>query len=244
MDKGFIAAAFFILGITAGIIICYGAFEIRKRQRLKRELQEWRSFQRAEELQDELVEEKREELAKIRHDFNNQLAAAYRLLEQREYPPARLLLDDMRDRIASNKECLYCGNAIVNAVLLEREPILREWEISFTADLKIQEEPQIKAIHLCSVFTNLVDNGIQAAKNCIPENRFLRIWASRKGDYLHIKVENPVPEKREIFPEKEKRYGHMILREIAGIYEGKFWTRQEDRVYTAYISLLAETEEH
>lgn len=239
MEKGFIAAAFFVLGITTGILVYYGAAGVRERRRKKRELQERRRFQRIEELQSGLMEEKREELAKIRHDFNNQLAAAYRLIEQGERDSARGLLDHMRDRISANREYQYCGNAIVDAVIIEKEAVCREWHIPLSLELEIYEEQNIEPAHLCSVFSNLLDNGIQAAKECVPKNRYLRVWASRKGDYLHVKAENPMPEGAQTFPEKEKRYGHVILREIASIYEGEFWTRQEEGVYTACISLLA-----
>ena len=171
MEKGFIAAAFFVLGITTGILVYYGAAGVRERRRKKRELQERRRFQRIEELQSGLMEEKREELAKIRHDFNNQLAAAYRLIEQGERDSARGLLDHMRDRISANREYQYCGNAIVDAVIIEKEAVCREWHIPLSLELEIYEEQNIEPAHLCSVFSNLLDNAIRECAKVVQEGR-------------------------------------------------------------------------
>lgn len=239
MECGMIAAGFFALGVCAETVLQYFRAGYGERKMAKRQRQEQEKFLRAEGLRIQTMEEIREELAKIRHDFNNQLAAAYRLTEQGETRQARELLDGLRNEVAQNKEYTYCGNGIVNAVLIEKAEFCKKAGIRLQLDLNIYEEPGIRPMHLCSVFSNLLDNAIQAVGGAGEQERFVTARASRKGDYLHVKVENPVvPVKPQTG--RKRGYGHEILKEIAGLYEGEFWTRQKDGMYTACISLLVE----
>ena len=63
---------------------------------------------------------RQEELAKIRHDFNNQLTAALHLTENGDTVQAKELLEQLKDSIAQTKEIDFCKNAIINAVMTEK----------------------------------------------------------------------------------------------------------------------------
>ncbi len=255
MDHWKIAGGFFVLGIAADSVVQHTVrvrcmerpsdghlrdTGFKEQKRFVRHKKELELLKRAEEIQASSIEESRRELEKVRHDLNNHLVTAYRLVKEGEADKARELLDDVRNLIAGDREYEYCRDAIVNAVFMERAPICRERDILLYVDMGAFGKTEIKPAHLCSVFANLLDNAILAAGKCRRDNRFVRVRASRKGDYFLIKVENSTLEAGQAQGKKKEGYGQQILRGIAGYYKGEFWTQWKDGVYTACISLLAE----
>lgn len=240
MFNWMIAGGFFVLGIAVDSIARHKIKGYMEHQRDARQIQEEEILKRAERLQISSMEEEREKLARIRHDFNNQLVTAYRLVELGESTRSRELLDGVRSQVAECRGFEYCENAIVNAVFMEKAPLCQEKDIAMYVDLDVPGETKIRPVHLCSVFSNLLDNAILAAQECGKDQRFLKVKASGKGDYFLVKVENSALEKRQDRQKGKKRYGQDILREIADIYKGEFWTQWENGVYTACISMLVE----
>ena len=106
------------------------------------------------------------------------------------------------------------------------------------AEILLEDTAKIQPVHLCSVFSNLLDNARRAAAVCTAKERKIIVKAAQKGDYLHIKVENT-----SAFPEKRKKtadghgYGQEILKDIAMQYNGDFYTDWKDGIYTAVISM-------
>ena len=183
------------------------------------------------------IEARREQLAKIRHDFNNQLTAAYHLINLNDREMAGQLLDEMKTDIAKTKEYAYCANAIANAVLTEKAAECEEHGIRLTTEIELPEEPPIQAVQLCSVFSNLFDNAIKAAKECAEGERFVSVRATHHGDYLHVKVENSAPDPKTKKESARKKYGQEDLADIASRYDGELNYSWKDGVYSAMVSL-------
>ncbi len=240
MFNWMIASGFFVLGIAVDSITRHKIMHDRERQRAVRRAQEEEILMRAERLQVSSMEEEREKLARIHHDFNNQLVTAYRLVELGESTRSKELLDGVHSQVTESRSFKYCENSIVNAVFMEKAPLCQEKDIAIYVELEVPGEPRIRPVHLCSVFSNLLDNAILAAQQCEKNNRFLKVKASGKGDYFLVKVENSALKEEQNRQKRKKKYGQEILREIADIYNGEFWTQWENGVYTACISMLVE----
>lgn len=227
-----------LLGLIADFILLYILMEQSQKEALAKSLHELEALHRVEAVHYQAIETRREEMAKIRHDFNNQLTTAYHLIEQGEPEHARALLDALRSDIAGTKEYAYCGNAVVNAVLNEKVSACQAGGIRLETKLELGEERNIKPIHMCSIFSNLLDNAIHAAAACPESQRFITVKAARKEDYLNIKVENSSTQPGKTNSER-KAYGQEILRDIALQYGGEFMTDWKDGSYRAMISLAA-----
>lgn len=227
-----------ILGFIADFILLYVLMEQDRKEALEKQLQELETLHRVENVHYQDIEARREEMAKIRHDFNNQLITAYHLTEQAEPERARALLDALRANLIGIKEYVYCGNPVVNAVLNEKAALCQSNGIRLETDLEMGEEPNIQPVHLCSIFSNFLDNAVQAAKKCPESERFIRVKSGRNNDYLIIKVENSSAEPKKAAAGR-KGYGQEILRDIALQYSGEFITDWKDGVYRAMLSLMA-----
>lgn len=71
------------------------------------------------------VEEKREILARIRHDYRNVLNAALILMEGGSQQKAKQLLTELTERIEATSEYPFCAVPVINAVLTEKKDNLR-----------------------------------------------------------------------------------------------------------------------
>lgn len=232
------AAFGFILGFVADIVLLYAFLNQGEKDALAERVREMEHLQQVEQLHYQSIETRREELAKIRHDFNNQLTTALYLTEQGEQEQAKSMLEQLRRNLAKTKENTWCGNVVINAVLSEQAAACERDDIDFSAEILIEDTAKIQPVHLCSVFSNLLDNARRAAAVCPAKERKIIVKAAQKGDYLHIKVENT-----SAFPEKRKKtadghgYGQEILKDIAMQYNGDFYTDWKDGIYTAVISM-------
>ncbi len=237
-EIGIFAALGFMLGFVADIVLLYAFLNQGEKEALAKRVREMEHLQQVEQLHYQSIEIRREELAQIRHDFNNQLTTALYLTEQGEQEQAKSMLEQLRRNLANTKENTWCGNVVINAVLNEQAAACERDNIDFSAEILIEETAKIQPVHLCSVFSNLLDNARWAAAVCPVEERKIVVKAAQKGDYIHIKVENT-----SAFPEKRKKtadghgYGQEILKDIAMQYNGDFYTDWKEGIYTALISV-------
>ncbi|QOX64900.1 GHKL domain-containing protein [Anoxybacterium hadale] len=234
---GVLGSVGILAGFLSDLILLYILVEQGQKEALAMQLQELETLHQVEQIHYQAIEARREEMAKLRHDFNNQLVTAYHLAEQGEMAKMRALLDAVKAGIAGTGEYPYCGNAVVNAVLNEKAAACQARGIRLETELELGEIPSIQPIHMCSIFTNLLDNAIHAAEKCPEPERFILLKSARKEDYLHIKVENSALETKKAHQHQRKGYGQEILRDIALRYGGEFQAEWNSGIYCAMLAL-------
>lgn len=87
---GYVLLVALVLGIACNIVLLIHTLEQEKRAAMDEELQTVRRAMELEERHYRAVEAQREALARIRHDFNNQLAAIGGLIQIGETEEARV----------------------------------------------------------------------------------------------------------------------------------------------------------
>ncbi len=184
------------------------------------------------------IEEQRKKLLALELQFNEKLSVIYKKILSDDYILAKELTAELMDQVSATKEYPFCSNSVINAVLTNKQHLCEQQSISFRAEISIQDCSLINKIHLCSVFSNLLDNAIHACENLpLEAPRFVTITAKQHGDYLHVKVLNTSPSPTEKSPTFGHGYGQKILTDIASLYHGEFFTEFKDSIYKAAISL-------
>jgi len=183
------------------------------------------------------AETRREELAKIRHDYNNLLTSVLGLLRMGQTQEAEMALEQLLVRVGQTRECGFCGVPIVNALLSEKQELCDREGIVLSVDLLFPEDVSVEPIDLCSVFSNLMDNAIRACTQLPPEQRRITLTSGVRGDYLVVRCENPAAKAPGVLPEGTG-YGKRILRDIAQRWGGSFESAYENGIYTATVILL------
>lgn len=162
----------------------------------KREAQEEvDKLQQAMELEKthyEQIEARREEMAKIRHDYNNVITSVMLLIENGKTEEAGTVLRELSERISQTKEYPFCAIPIINAVLTEKEKQCKAENIRLTADLLIPDRTAVDGLDFCRIFGNLMDNAIRSCRELREQGKDSSIFLSAGviHDYLIVKCQN------------------------------------------------------
>ena len=240
----------FLLGVAADLWLMYLMLWNERREKIQRENEELKHLRELEKAHFDAVEEKQNAFAKFRHDYRNQMMTVLTLIEQGQADKAAENLHSLSDLMGQTGDPERCSaNDLINAVMSEKAGECRRLGIRLKTELNVGLVPGIEPVHLCSVFSNLMDNAIHAAaemadgsgcagggRTAAGEIPFIEIRAAVRGEYLTVRAENSSPD-----PDRKQRtrkgYGREILNDIAGHYDGDYRGSWQDGVYTAIISL-------
>ncbi|MBR6644053.1 MAG: sensor histidine kinase [Lachnospiraceae bacterium] len=218
------------------IIISFYLYRQYKSVKTTHEFQELKIIHQYQKEQYNVILQQREKLEAIKNTFQLQMEQIITLLDNDNSTESLLQITKLTKEIESTKEYPFCPNPIINAILYDKQSECHEYHISFQINLQIGDCATIDKIHLCSIFSNLLDNSIEACKHITaPEERYIHLSALQSGNYLHIKTKNPATT---LVPSKQGHgYGHKILRDIALKYNGEFKTDYDKHIYEAYITI-------
>jgi len=227
-----------LLSFVADLVLLTYTIAQETKTELEETLRETRHQMELEQFHYQEVERRRQDLTKIRRDFNKQLVSVAQLVRSGEESPAQALIRSLSAEINKTKENPYCAIPVVNAILTEKARECAAAGIGFDVELDMPARLSVEPMHLCSIFSNLMDNAINACKQIRGETPAIRLCSKVDGDYLFIKAVNPsaAPPKK---PLPGRGYGTRILSDLAARYGGNYQSEYRDGMYTAVASLLA-----
>lgn len=218
------------------ILIAYIIHRQHSKKQTARNYQELLNIQQYQKKHYDTIQQQRIHLENITKSFEEQLKDISLLLDKDDAEKALELLRNLTAEIEATMECPFCPNPVINAVLSNMERVCREHQIAFQADMQIGACTSVDKLHLCSIFSNLLDNALEANKKIEPpDGRYIHLTALQNGDYLHIKVRNASPAPAS--PKEGHGYGQKILNDIAAKYAGSFQRHYENHIYEAYLCI-------
>lgn len=147
-----------------------------------------------------------------------------------------------RDYLVFNTQALkqeiYCANPLIQAVLCEKIAECKNKGAEMQTEIWLGEISGIAKVHLCSLFTNLLDNAIAAVREESVERKKIYIRARIKAEYLIVEVINPASNEHMVKkPSPNHGYGKKILNDIAMRYEGYYEEEMKPDIYKATVIL-------
>lgn len=224
-----------VLGMATEILLLRQVTTQKRKAELTEELQNVRHVLELERIHYNGVEIRQKELEHLRHDFNNYLATVRQLLQQGERGVAEQMVHELSNRIDNVEAQYYCGIPVVNAVLMEKELESRKAGVNLKVDLSLKEDIPVEPIHLCRIFSNLLENAIESAKASGVEAPEVVLTAAVEGDRLFVKAVNSSPQWEE--RTKQQRYGNSILQNLAEQYGGSYQFSIQDHTHTLVYPL-------
>lgn len=229
-----------ILSVAADIVLLYVLIHGAKKEKLEKELEKIRYLNEIESERNEIMEKRQKELFAMKEDFEKRILEIQRSLEAGDTETAEHDMDTLQEKLESTRPNAYCNHAVVNAVLSEKEKICKSLGFSMDTDLIIPGKLEVEPLHMCSIFSNLLDNAIEAVEEFEEAGRNISVHAELRGNYLFLKVKNPATKKHaERKRRKDRGYGTQILDDIAKKYDGQYMAVYEDGYYSASIGVKA-----
>ena len=222
---------FKLLRIVAIFINTCLILEIINKIRYK--LQEKRNMKIAEEKEKilykyyKVAKENNEKVCRIKHDLKNQIQVAYAMRNKNDnFVNILEDIDAELDKVNTN---IYSKNEILNTVLLLKKIEAKKFDINmvYKIDKSISLD-SMKDSDVCKLFSNLLDNSIEASKKTDDKKILLKLC--KRNDYIVLICENTYKEelRKNILGflttkenKKEHGYGIKIIKSISDKYSGE-----------------------
>ena len=204
---------------------------------------------RADELTQEIVRAQA-----IQKAMSNQLRQLKMHLAGNDPQAARDLIAQATQSL-SPREVHLCDNPAVDALLASKASQCAELEIPFVTNVVVPARTSIPDSELCAVFSNLIDNAMNASKELAKEQAcadknvqepFIEVDALVAAGYLSVRVRNACLEHRSRPRHAHKQprgindmhgWGKSIVAIIARRHDGSFTCVAENGVYLARVTL-------
>ena len=211
----------------------------RKKEEIQKEIEEVSYLQEIECIRHEMFAEKEQELLHLKQIFDDQLENIRKRIANGEVEAAKVEMDHFQKSLDETRPEEYCQNRVVNAVMSEKEKQCRKKNIELDAELMVPAALRMDALQICSLFSNLMDNAIEAVTiENTKECRWIRVNTEVKNAYLCIKISNPAAPSHVVRKKRDGHgYGTKIIQDIVKQYDGVYKTEYRQRVYTATLGI-------
>ena len=201
--------------------------------KIRYKLQEKRNMKIAEEKEKilykyyKVAKENNEKASMIKHDLKNQIQIAYAMRNKNDnFVNILEDIDAELDKVNTN---IYSKNEILNTVLLLKKIEAKKFDINmvYKIDKSISLD-SMKDSDVCKLFSNLLDNSIEASKKTDDKKVLLKLC--KRNDYIVLICENTYKEelRKNILGflttkenKKEHGYGIKIIKSISDKYGGE-----------------------
>lgn len=211
----------------------------RKKEEIQKEIEEVSYLQEIECIRHEMFAEKEQELLHLKQIFDDQLENIRKRIANGEVEAAKVEMDHFQKNLDETRPEEYCQNRVVNAVMSEKAKQCRKKNIELDAELMVPAALRMDALQICSLFSNLMDNAIEAVTiENTKECRWIRVNTEVKNAYLCIKISNPAAPSHVVRKKRDGHgYGTKIIQDIVKQYDGVYKTEYRQRVYTATLGI-------
>ena len=231
-------SAVYVLAVVAAMAFCCigdyaltkGSAQVRSKaanaERLRAACERERSVREYEDL----LEKTANEMRNLCGEFSTELRGLKTQIASGECDFSEV--ESALESLEKGTRTRFCANKTANAILLLKAKACADNGIFFGFEGVVPEALDIGDLRLCSVFSNLLDNAISAAREAgsedVGERPHVKVRCSTQGVYLTICVENsckqgadtPSRLRRSSSPAREHGWGLEIVEQIAKEHEG------------------------
>ncbi|MFA9464429.1 MAG: sensor histidine kinase [Velocimicrobium sp.] len=163
---------------------------ISRNNHLENELNLYKQQQAIQVRYYENLEQKYDSSRKLIHDIRNHIQAMERLYEEQKNAEGCAYAKDVHDMLNLLGQKYYTSNKILNIILNDKVQTMKA--LGITEDIKIgaQNFRNIRDVDITTLFGNILDNAIEAAK--LSEEKQIRLRVSGVHDFISIIMMNSI----------------------------------------------------
>lgn len=192
------------------------------------------------------IEVRQEESRKMWHDINNHLNCIRHLIYTGHAEEANEYLNSIDTTINRLRGNINTGNLIVDAILNDKYEIAQNNSINIKIDVDLLGAGFVQNIDMCTIFSNLVDNALEACMKQSKSPREIIITAKTVKEFIIIKVINTTDNKVEVSNNyikttKKDKHNHGIgirnVSETVEKYDGVLSIKSKEDQFVVHIAL-------
>lgn len=234
------------LGLASVVLLFLGMRRVIESTKLKMRYTWLQAQQKLQADYNAVLEDQLHGARKLRHDLLNYTHTLNILLEEGHYQEVKDCTARLQSDLTTLPQVQYCAHPVVNAVLCHKMAQARDRNISVEVHLVISSDCGIESADLIGLFSNLLDNAIEACAE-VPEGAWLSLTDRHNRGLYTVTLRNskrnqpltfvdgkPVTQKSD---RKNHGLGLEILEEIAHRYGGTLSVHDGGEVFTSNVLL-------
>ena len=185
-----------------------------------------------------------EEVREARHDLRQHLNLIDHYLQSGKTEDLKTYIEQYRMTLPPDTARTWCENYAVNTMVSYYGEEARKASVDFSVRIQLPPVLPLREPELCSIFGNLLENALDACRECKDSAPFIRIRAQEDAGHIVIAVDNtychpPIEENGRFRSTKHDGLGTgtASIRSIAERYQGVVDFRYEDGIFYASVML-------
>lgn len=229
-------------------ILCFYLFQhLTKLHRNQTQVMVLEVQNRAYQQQLELLNQARENISALRHDWNNHVAGLQHLAEQEDLSALKNYLGEMKNAVNVQGEFVSTGNTLIDGILNLKLGEAEKLQTTIHCSVKLQNNRSTEEMDINILLGNLLDNALQALRQCRGVRELFFTMEERRG-MLHIRIRNShsgsIRKRGEYFvTTKADSHKHGIglknVRRIVEKYHGELQFDYDERWFSVEILLFS-----
>ncbi len=143
-------------------------------------------FLEAELTASNIYREAQKDTRAFRHDINNNLTVISALMQEKKYSEAEKYINELRGIVSSLSQRISTGDEMLDSLVSSKLPDLDRKGIRITVSGVVDGGLGWKAIDICAVFANLIDNAAEACEQVEnPDDRYITM-SFRQTEFQRI----------------------------------------------------------
>lgn len=196
-----------------------------------------------------MVKESQEKMRQIYHDMNNHMKNIKSLKNSSE--DVDKYINNIEDEVKSSKNIYNTGNVLLDIILYEKSKDCMENNIDFNIGIDFSKCEFIQMIDISSIFSNLIDNSIEACNKINDKEikRYINIKSTFIKGYYVIRCENSkinkiIVKNNKLFTTKKDTFFHGLglesIKSSIKKYDGELKLKNEQYKFIASIHIPIE----
>ena len=159
------------------------------------------------------IKENQDKVRQLHHDMKNHIICM-RKLNQNGYDNEKYI-ESIDKKIKSYENTFDTGNVLLDIILSEKKQICNNKNIKFFSSANFTKCDFIESEDICSIFSNILDNAIEACMKINSNNKFIYIEGKIVEKFFIMKVENSKINKINIknnkfMTDKDNKFSHGL----------------------------------
>ena len=133
-----------------------------------------------------------EEIHRYKHDMKNHFLYLNSLSQDENIEGMKKYIASLSDHWESMPRLNSLGNTVIDAIIYGKSFLFEQNHVTLTTEGQFVTDLAIEPLDLCTIFTNAIDNAVEANAKCSDEvDRYLKIAIKSSQNHYLIIFENP-----------------------------------------------------